>query len=154
MLKYLCTNCRYIYNPYMWDEEQEIDAWTDFSLIHEDWFCPVCSWLKDDFIELVDQINIPWRIDELLPQEEQHTPFYREEWDKLFVRIGTEDEQFVQDDVHFVEYIWIYDEYWEEIDRRDFPDIEEEIEFELPNEDYEVRSSCTLHWVWEWIKIS
>lgn len=153
MQKYSCINCRCVYNPYLWDEEQDIEAWTDFSLIDIDRLCPVCSWDKDDFMEMDENINIPWKLEDLLPQEEQHTPFYSEKDWKLIVKIWTEDEVFVQDDVHFVEYIWIYDEFWEEIDIKDFPNIDEEIEFELPSEDYEVRMSCTQHWVWKGIKI-
>ncbi len=153
-MKYTCTNCRYVYNPYFWDEEQEIEAWTDFFAISEDRLCPVCGSVKDDFIELIQEVNEPWNIDDMIPQEEQHIPFYKIENDKVIITIWTEDEPFVKDDVHFVEYVWIYDEYWELIDWIDFPDTDNDIIMDLPDEEFEVRASCSLHWIWKWINIS
>lgn len=154
MYKYHCTNCSYIYNPYFWDEEQEINPWTDFEEISEDWSCPVCSEWKENFIEVKENILEATNLSDLLPQEERHIPFYKETDSKLIVTIGTEDEPFVQDDKHFIEYVWVYDDYGELIEIIDFPSTDDVIEFELSNdEDYEVRASCSLHWVWRWIKL-
>jgi rubredoxin len=155
MYKYHCTNCSYVYNPYIGEEEQWIDPWTDFDDIDENWHCPSCNEPKDSFIELMETIHESSNIDDLFPQEESHIPFYWESDNRLFVRIWSEDEIFVQDDVHFVEYIWIYDDSWDVLDIKDFPNSDEVTEFEIPdNDDYEVRASCTLHWVWRWIKIN
>lgn len=154
MNKFFCTNCRYVYNPYLWDEEQDILAWTDFFSLEDSFVCPVCSSSKDEFIEMMQKPNEPWRLGELLPQEEAHIPFYRIEWDRIIVSVGTEDEPFIQDEDHFIEYIWLYDSYGDEIERIDFPDIKNEIEFEMVDEDFEIRASCSIHWVWKWIEIS
>lgn len=154
MQKYLCTDCRYIYNPYLWDEEQEIEAWVEFYSIDENWTCPICGSPKDLFIEYEQGINIISQEDNLIPQEEAHIPFYKEENNKVIIQVWTEDEPYVQDDVHFVEYIWIYDLDWELLDIIDFPDIENEIEFEIPEDDYIIRMSCSEHWIWQWLKLN
>ena len=154
MLKLVCTSCRYIYNPYIWDEEQEIEPWVDFSMIPDYWQCPSCWADKDEFIELIMPINEISDIENMIPQEESHCPFYRIDWDNIFVRIGTEDEPYVQDDVHFVEFVWLYDENGEELDICILPDTDEEIRFSNPWEPFEIRSSCSLHWIWKWIYIN
>ena len=88
---------------------------------------------------------------DLLPQEEQHTPFCIKQGDKLLVEMWTEDNPFVQDDVHFVEYIWIFDESWDPIEVIEMPNIDDwPLTFEYPDyEFWEIRASCSLHWVWK-----
>ena len=154
MYKYHCTNCSYQYNPYFGDEEQWIESWTDFWDIPEDRYCPVCNEWKDNFIEVKENILEASSFENLLPQEERHIPFYQETVSKLLVTIGTEDEPFIHDEDHFIEFVWVYDENWELLEIIDFPDTDNDIEFELPDtEEYEVRASCSLHWVWKWIKL-
>lgn len=153
MYRYHCLNCGHVYNPYLWDLEQEVEAWVDFDNISEDRLCPVCWENKDNFIEIVPSINEVFDINNLIPQEEQHIPFYTEKNGKIIVNIWTEDEPYTQDEDHFIEFVWVYDEYGEEIDIINFPDISKDIEFELADENYEVRASCSLHGVWKGIKI-
>ncbi|EKE29119.1 MAG: acyl-CoA dehydrogenase protein [uncultured bacterium (gcode 4)] len=151
MLKYHCTNCWYVYNPYIWDPEQEAEPGTDFESLNEDWLCPVCAEWKDFFVELAQSVHEISDIEDLLPQEETHVPFYTEEDGKLLVEMWTEDNPFVQDDVHFVEYIGVFDENWDPFEIIDMPNLENwPLVFELPDyEFWELRASCSLHWVWK-----
>jgi rubredoxin/DMSO/TMAO reductase YedYZ heme-binding membrane subunit len=48
--KWLCVPCGYIYDPVLGDEEDGIQAGTEFSDIPDDWRCPVCGVTKADFI--------------------------------------------------------------------------------------------------------
>ncbi len=154
MLRYHCTNCSYIYNPYMWDEESSIDPWTDFSDVGEFWVCPICWWSKDDFVEIKEHINEISNPDDLFPEEERHIPFYTEMEDgKVNITIWSEDEPFVQDDVHYVEYVWLFDDDGWVIDIANFPDNEVTLD-SFWVEEYEVRASCSMHWVWKWIKLN
>ena len=154
MYKYHCTNCGYVYNPYIWDIEQEVESWTDFEVIWEDWTCPVCWEWKDGFVEIIEKVHEISDLNDMLSQEEQHTPFWHVKNGKLLVEVWTEDECFVQDDVHFVEYIWVFDDSWDMIEVKDMPNIDEwPIEFVYPDyDDWEVRLSCSLHWSWRWIE--
>lgn len=56
MKVYVCELCGYEYNPKVGDEENGIEAGTDFEDIPEDWVCPLCAALKEDF-EMVEAEN-------------------------------------------------------------------------------------------------
>lgn len=154
MLKFTCTGCRYIYNPYIWDMEQEIEPGTDFFEIREDWTCPVCGESKDSFVELVPIINEPPIIELMTPGEEKHTPFYKRVWDEIIVRIWDEDNLHPTEDEHFIEYLWLFDENIDEVEMVALPDVSALYTFDVSGlEFFEVRLSCNLHWVWKWVEI-
>ena len=47
--KYVCTVCKYIYNPKTGNEKVGIKAGTPFNELPKDWVCPVCGETKDVF---------------------------------------------------------------------------------------------------------
>ncbi len=47
--KYVCTMCKYIYNPKYGNEKAGIHSETPFSQLPENWTCPVCGEKKDVF---------------------------------------------------------------------------------------------------------
>jgi len=47
--KYVCDVCGYIYDPEKGDEEANIPPGTAFENLPDDWVCPVCGAVKDDF---------------------------------------------------------------------------------------------------------
>ncbi len=49
MDKYICTNCGYIYDPEIGDDESGIAPGTAFDDLPDDWICPVCYVNKDQF---------------------------------------------------------------------------------------------------------
>ena len=49
MDKYICTNCGYIYDPGIGDDESGIAPGTAFNDLPDDWICPVCYVNKDQF---------------------------------------------------------------------------------------------------------
>ena len=51
-MKYVCALCGYIYNPKKGDPENGISSGTDFEDIPEEWICPLCGALRDDFDSL------------------------------------------------------------------------------------------------------
>ena len=51
MKKYRCTICGYIYDPEMGDPESGIDPRTPFTELPDDWGCPICGAIKDQFEE-------------------------------------------------------------------------------------------------------
>ena len=48
-MKYVCELCGYQYSPNYGDPENGVEAGTDFEDIPEDWSCPLCGAMKDDF---------------------------------------------------------------------------------------------------------
>ena len=49
MEKWECTACGYIYDPENGDPEHEIQPWTPFEDLPDDWVCPQCGVGKDFF---------------------------------------------------------------------------------------------------------
>ncbi len=154
MYKYCCTNCGYVYNPFLWDIEQEIPAKTFFEDLDIRYYCPSCGEDKNSFYPISETIQEIDDIDNISTMEEIHIPFFYEKKGKLIINIWSEDYPFLEDENHFIEYVWIFDEDWEEIAIEILPDTNKEIIFNIEDLDYyEVRSSCNLHWVWKWIKL-
>ena len=48
-MKYICVLCGYEYDPAVGDEENGIEAGTDFEELPDDWTCPLCGATKEDF---------------------------------------------------------------------------------------------------------
>ena len=48
-MKYVCQLCGYVYDPKKGDPENGIAPGTDFEDISEDWLCPLCGAMKEDF---------------------------------------------------------------------------------------------------------
>ncbi|MBQ8407406.1 MAG: rubredoxin [Clostridia bacterium] len=49
MRSFVCELCGYVYRPAEGDEENGVEAGTDFEDIPEDWTCPLCGASKEDF---------------------------------------------------------------------------------------------------------
>lgn len=50
--KYICTVCKYVYDPQTGDIEHGISPDTNFEDLPDDWVCPVCKKPKDKFVKL------------------------------------------------------------------------------------------------------
>ena len=48
-MRYICTNCGYIYDPAVGDPMNAIPAGTAFTDLSDDWVCPLCYVGKDKF---------------------------------------------------------------------------------------------------------
>ncbi|MFP4376729.1 MAG: rubredoxin [Spirochaetales bacterium] len=49
MQKYVCNVCGYIYDPTEGDPDNGVEPGTSFADLPEDWVCPMCGALKEDF---------------------------------------------------------------------------------------------------------
>lgn len=54
MLKYKCRYCNHIYSEAEGDPDSGIAPGTKFGDIPEDWFCPECGAMKDDY-DLIEE---------------------------------------------------------------------------------------------------
>lgn len=150
MQKYTCSECSYIYNPFI--GEENIAPGTFFEDIDDEWQCPQCGENKDQFtetIENIQDISPKWMLTE---QELSHIAFYREENNSIIVQIGTEDSPHEIEENHFIEYVWLFETDGTIIEIRSQPE-EPIIIFENPDlDEYEVRLSCNIHGVWRGVK--
>ncbi|GAB4565902.1 MAG: rubredoxin [Geothermobacteraceae bacterium] len=48
-MKYICTNCGYVYDPAQGDAMGEIPPGTAFDDLPDDWCCPLCYMGKEVF---------------------------------------------------------------------------------------------------------
>jgi len=48
--KWECTVCGYVYDPKIGDPEHGVEPGTSFEALPDDWVCPVCGALKDQFV--------------------------------------------------------------------------------------------------------
>jgi len=49
IMKYICSNCGYIYDEEKGDLENGIEPGTKFDDLDESWVCPLCYAAKDKF---------------------------------------------------------------------------------------------------------
>jgi rubredoxin len=49
LMRYICANCGYIYDPEKGDPDSGIPAGTPFEEIPDDWTCPICYVSKSQF---------------------------------------------------------------------------------------------------------
>lgn len=54
MLKFVCKQCGYIYDPEQGDPDGGIAPGTEFENLPDNWKCPVCSAGKEDFESLTN----------------------------------------------------------------------------------------------------
>lgn len=151
MLKYACTNCSYVYNPFIGDEQNP--EGTFFDTLDESWICPHCGEWKEYFQEIPENFQEISNLSHSTESEIKHIPFYTERANEVVVRIGTPENPHPRTENHFIEYVGLFETDGELIDIKIQPD-EDIITFENPGlDEYEVRSSCNLHGVWRGMKI-
>lgn len=140
-MKYLCTNCNYIYDNDLWDLEEWIKVWEELDL------CPVCE-EYDSFQWIRDEVNyIEWDSN-LEKIEIDHFPEVNIKWDKLEVSIWWEVHPMWEE--HRIASVSLFDEYWDLIETK-YLELEQEaiVEFDFDDlDEFEIRLKCSLHWVW------
>lgn len=143
-MKHLCTNCNYIYDEMIWEIWDWIEYWTKLDNIRENFVCPSCFETSENFQEInpvihsLDDDNLIWIEYEHIPNIE----FLDDDLIKIEV-IHPDEES------HFLWNIWIYDSFWDLVYEEFFKPWEPAyLEFDISDlDDFEVRTQCSLHWV-------
>ena len=110
MYRYICTACRYSYDPFTGDTENAIEPGTPFHSLPEDWVCPHCGAEKDDFIGVEESVHRMDHPNKPLQIEEEHTPFYTVGESSVAVRVGTDDCPHENGTDHAVLFVALVDE--------------------------------------------
>lgn len=150
-MKYHCTNCSYIYDEVLWEPEQEVEPFTAWWEIGEDFYCPVCFSPKDDFISPKEEY-IYLKKDNLTIVEAIHYPKYFVEWDILKFEIWEEPHPIEEE--HFVYKVWLYDDAWDLLEEKSFKPWQKAVwEFDLTYlDEFELRVFCNHDWVFStWV---
>ncbi len=147
-MRYLCTNCNYIYDESLWDKEENIESGTLFDDLGDYFECPVCGDSKDSFHEIKEEVN--YITDENtydLLELDHFIDIYKED-DLIEVRVWKDLHP--SWDEHRITEITLYDEYGDIVETK-FLGIWEEpdVQFDISDlDDFEVRVRCSLHGVW------
>lgn len=152
-MRYLCTNCNYIYDEWEWDGIEDIDVSTKFEDLWDSFVCPVCWDGRDGFHEITEEINYLDENTHLYDLEIDHFPDIEVKGEKLIVSVWNGIHPMW--DSHRISSVSLYDEYWDLIEEK-FLWIDEDpvVEFDFDDRwEYEIRVKCTLHGVW-WRKIT
>lgn len=139
-MKYLCTNCNYIYDSAFWDLEEEVSVGETLEL------CPVCD-EYDTFHGIEEEVS--YIEDDILDSIEiDHFPEVSINGDKLMVTVWNEIHPMWDD--HRIASVSLYDEYWDLIEEKYLEmETEARVEFDFDDlDEYEIRVKCSLHWVW------
>lgn len=147
-MRYLCTNCNYIYDEWLWDKEEWIKAWTSFLKLWDYFTCPVCWEYRDSFHEIKDEINYINDDNTSDFMELEHFIDLYLEDDIVEVRVGKYLHPSGEE--HRITEISLYDEYGDIVETK-FLQVgqEPEVQFDISDiDDFEIRVRCSLHWVW------
>ncbi|MBT6050607.1 MAG: rubredoxin [Candidatus Scalindua sp.] len=49
MTKYVCSICSYVYDPEVGDPDAGVEPGTKFEDLPDDWVCPECGAIKEQF---------------------------------------------------------------------------------------------------------
>ncbi len=154
-MRFLCTNCGYIYDESLWDEVEWIEAWTKFYELKDSFKCPVC-WEREDFFqEIIENVNYIEDSSFLSNIEKEHfINIEKIDSDKIRVSVGLE-KLHPSEKEHFISEMRLLDEEGEVIEEEFLTYWEDPvIDFDISwLDNFEIVVRCNVHWLW-WRKIS
>jgi desulfoferrodoxin (superoxide reductase-like protein) len=148
-MRYLCTNCSYIYDEALWDIEDWYDPWVKLDDMQDYFLCPMCWERAWFFQEIKEEVIYFDNLDDLTNIEYLHYPVVAQiDW-KIKVSVGREEFHPSVED-HFITSISLFDEYGDIIEERflSFNDWWEAIFDNYDLDEFEIQIRCNLHWVW------
>ena len=144
-MKYLCTNCNYIYDEMIGEIGDWIEYGSKLENMQDTFICPSCFEWVENFQEITPHIHSLNDEKNLLWIEVEHTPiieFLDDNTVKIEVNHPSEES-------HFLWNIWIYDEYGDLVYEEFFkPGEPAYLEYNISDlDEYEIRTTCSLHWI-------
>ncbi|MFK7780067.1 MAG: desulfoferrodoxin family protein [Candidatus Gracilibacteria bacterium] len=139
-MKYLCTNCNYVFDKAIGDKEEGIAIGAEIDK------CPVCK-EYDVFQGIKEEINYISG-DDLLSLEIDHYPEIEIKKDKIIVTVGNEIHPMGLE--HRIAAVGLYDEYGDLV-KVNYLELETEAvtEFDFDNlDEFEIRVNCSVHGLW------
>ena len=144
-MRYLCTNCRYIYDEWMGEKSDSIEPGTRYDA---DFSCPWCD-EYDSFHEITEEVNMIDETNDEQPLELEHVPVLHTLPDGILeIRVWRHAHPMWSD--HRISTIALYDEYGDMVEEK-FLDEDEIacVQFDISNlDEYEIRIRCSIHGTW------
>lgn len=141
-MKYICTNCSYVYDESSGDEVEEIEAGTKIDSLD---CCPVCL-ETDGFFQLKEEVIY---LDENTVDkvELEHLPDINHDWINIEVTVWNNSH--LMEKEHRILSIWLFDEYWDLVEEK-FLWIDDDTvvvfdDYDL--DEIEIRVRCSKHWI-------
>lgn len=141
-MKYICTECNFIYDENLGLPEEGISPQTDFEDLWSEFNCPLCYSSNENFFPLQEEIIYFEDVENLSSLEASHYPFYEIKDD--IIRINFSDWEREEDD-EIIKCV-LLDEYGDIITESS---LNEDLEFEYEISDFssiEILVVCTWHW--------
>ncbi len=140
-MRYLCTNCNYIYNEMIWEVDELIERGTKFDEIRYNFICPVC-WENEEFFQEIKE-EVIYLDKYSMNIELDHDFFIEFNWNSIEITWNHSMEE-----EHFIWNIWLYDENKDLVEEIFIePDWELYANFDISYlDDFEIRVQCNLHW--------
>lgn len=149
-MRFLCTNCGYIYDESLGEESDGIDPGTCIEEMNEENHCPMCGESFDEFSPIEDEIIYAMDDNNLTEVEREHIPVVmHQDSEKVEVSVGGDDMHpsgpdhrvtamyLVDDEGHIIEEVFI------------MPEEDPVAEFDVSGlELFEIRASCNRHGLW------
>lgn len=147
-MRFLCTNCNYIYDESEWDDEEGYPSGTLLNDLGDIYECPVCGDDRDSFQEIQEEVNYIDEKENLFALEIDHFPEIEIEGDKIKVSIWADMHPMWES--HRISSVAFYDSLWDLVEEK-FLEIDDEpvCEFDYFGEsEFEIQVRCSLHGVW------
>lgn len=141
-MKYICTNCGYVFDEALWDEVEEINWWTKIEKLD---CCPSCLEL-DSFFQIKEEVIYIWEnTNDKIEQEHFINIFHKDR--KIEVEIWWNSHPMEKE--HRLLSIWLFDEYWDLVEEKFLKEEDDTfVIFDDYDLDYlEIRLRCNKHWI-------
>lgn len=141
-MKYLCTNCGYVYNESTGDESEEIECGTRVDDLD---CCPVCFEV-DPFFQVKEEVIY---IDENTRDRIELEHFIKINYKNRKIEVTVWDNSHSMGEEHRLLSISLFDEYWDLVEEK-FLKIDDDTfvvfdDYDL--DDVEIRVRCSKHWI-------
>lgn len=139
-MKYLCTNCSYVYEESFWDEVEWIEAWTKIESFDA---CPVCDefdtfhHIEEEIIYIEEDTGDALELLHFIDATKQDWTIQVTIWNNIHPMWKE----------HRISWVWLFDEYWELLEE-EFLWVESDLSIDFYDydlDDFEIRVKCNEH---------
>lgn len=139
-MKYLCTNCSYVFDEAIWDNWEEIPAWTKIEQLE---YCPVCE-EYDTFHHINEEVTYLDENTRDYIDFEHNIELIHDDF-RFEITIWNNSHPMWED--HRIAWIWLFDEYADLVEEK-FLDTDSDtvvVFDDYDMDEFEIRIKCTQH---------
>lgn len=141
-MKYLCTNCGYVYDESLWDEVEEIEGGTRVDELD---CCPTCFEV-DSFFQIREEVIY---IDDDTIDKIEREHFIEINYQNRKIEVTVWKNSHPMEKEHRLLSISLFDEYGDVVEEKFLKEDEDTFvvfdDYDL--DDVEIRVRCSKHWI-------